>query len=230
MNIVLFGTGLIAELAHFYLSNDSPHDVVAFTVDGAHVSAPSMRGLPIVPFEGVEKHYPPDAYGMFISLGRAQMNKLRESRYRAAKARGYELITYISSRATIWPDVEIGDNCFIQENTVVQPFATVGNNVVIWGGCHIGHHSLVGDHCFLSPHVVVSSEVTIDPSCFLGAGATITDGVTVARECSIGAEALIMRGTKPREVYVGHRAQLVPIPSDRLPPARPTKDVRGSEG
>jgi len=217
--IVLFGDGHIADLAHFFLTHDSTHEVVAFTVDGAHISAATMRGLPIVPFEEVQTRYPPDDFSLFISIGYSRINKLRESKYHAAKGLGYDLVTYVSSKATIWPERDIGDNCFIQENTVIQPFAKIGNNVMIWSGCHIGHHSVIEDHSFLSPHVVVSGNVTVEPNCFLGAGATIRDGVTIARECVIGAGSLIMKDTHAREVYVGQRAQLFPTPSDRLPPS-----------
>jgi sugar O-acyltransferase (sialic acid O-acetyltransferase NeuD family) len=225
MKIVLFGTGQVAELAHFYLSHDSPHDVVGFTVDEAHLDASSMMGLPVVPFENLEHRFPPDEHSMLVSIGRARMNLLRQSRYRAAKDRGYRCISYVSSQATISPDVRVGENSLILENTVVQPFATLGDDVVIWSGCHVGHHSAVGDHCFLSPHVTVSSEVRIGNRCFLGAGATISDGVSIAEECSIGAGSLIMRATHAREVYVGARAELLPLPSDRLPPARATRRV-----
>ena len=31
--VVVFGVGRIAELAHFYLVHDSPHEVVGFAVD-----------------------------------------------------------------------------------------------------------------------------------------------------------------------------------------------------
>lgn len=216
--VVLFGDGQVATLAHFFLTHDSAHEVVAFTVDDAHISAATMRGLPIVPFEEVQTRYPPDDFSLFISIGYSQVNKLRESKYHAARGLGYALVTYVSSKATIWPGVNVGDNCFIQENTVIQPFAEVSNNVIMWSGCHIGHESVIEDHCFLSPHVVVSGNVTVEPNCFLGAGATIRDGVTIARECVIGAGSLIMKNTHQREVYVGQRAQLLPTPSDRLSP------------
>ena len=227
--VVLFGDRQVADLAHFFLTHDSPHEVVAFTVDGAYISAPTMHGLPIVPFEEIQAAYPPDDFSMFISIGRARMNKLRESKYEAAKGLGYDLVTYVSSKATTWPGAILGDNCFIQENSVIQPFATIGSNVVMWSGCHIGHHSVIGDHCFLSPQVVVSSDVTIESNCFLGVNAAITDGITIARECAIGAGCLIMTGTRPREVYVGQRAQLLRIPSDRLPSPKPTGHVEGRE-
>ena len=217
--VVLFGDGQVADLAHFCLTHDSAYEVAAFTVDGAYISAATMRGLPIVPFEEVSSRYPPDDFSLFISIGYSRMNRLRESKYDAARSLGYTLITYISSKATTWPERDIGDNCFIQENTVIQPFARIGNNVTMWSGCHVGHESIIEDHCFLSPHVVVSGNVTVEPNCFLGAGATIRDGVTIARECVIGAGSLIMKDTHPREVYVGQRAKLLPTPSDRLPPS-----------
>ena len=217
--IVLFGDRQVADLAHFFLTHDSDHEVVAFTVDGAHISAATMSGLPIVPFEEVQTRYPPGDFGMFIAIGSARMNKLRESKYNAAKDLGYELITYVSSKASSWPEADIGDNCFILENTVIQPFVTIGNNVVIWSGCHIGHDTVVGAHCFLSPQVVVSSNVMIEPNCLFGVNATIRDGITVARECLVGAGSLIMKDTQPLQVFVGQRGQLLPVSSESLPPA-----------
>ena len=46
--IVIFGAGKIADEAYFYLTNDSPHEVVAFTVDGEHLGATEKLGLPVV--------------------------------------------------------------------------------------------------------------------------------------------------------------------------------------
>jgi sugar O-acyltransferase (sialic acid O-acetyltransferase NeuD family) len=215
--IVLFGDGQMAELAHFFLTHDSPHQVIAFTVDGAHIAGTAMRGLPIVPFEEIQTLYPPDGFSMVISVGYSQINGLRESKYHAAKRLGYELVTYVSSKATTWPGANIGDNCLILENNLLHPFAEIGDNVVVCPGCIIGHHSVIGDNCYLSPRVTVSGNVAVGPNCILGVGSTIGDGIGIARECVIGAGSLIMRDTQPREVYVGPRPRLLPRPSDRLP-------------
>src|SRR3712207_9011917 len=42
--VVNFGTGQWAEMAHFYLTHDSTHEVVAFTVDGDSMKANENRG------------------------------------------------------------------------------------------------------------------------------------------------------------------------------------------
>jgi hypothetical protein len=124
--VVLFGYGQMAQFAHTVLTNDSPHEVVAFTVDGAYITEKTVRGLPVVAFEDLERSYPPDAYAMHISVSFRRVNKLRAEKYAEAKAKGYDLVTYISSRAHTWPDLTIGDNCWILEQSVIHP------NVVHW--------------------------------------------------------------------------------------------------
>jgi hypothetical protein len=37
--VVVFGVGQLAEVVHFYLSHDSPHEVAAFTVDNQYQKA-----------------------------------------------------------------------------------------------------------------------------------------------------------------------------------------------
>lgn len=214
--VVLFGNGQIAEVAYSYLTYDSPYDVVGFTVDRDYMESESLFGLPIVPFEDVQSVFPPDEYKMFVSISFRQVNKLRAAKYHEAKEKGYELISYISSKAVTWPGLVVGDNCFIMENNVLQPFVEIGSNVIIWSGNHIGHHTVIKDHCFLASHVVVSGSVTVEPYCFFGVNATIRDGIVIARECVIGAGALILKSTQERGVYIGSPAQLFLKPSNEL--------------
>ena len=202
--IVIFGTGNIAELAHYYFSHDSERNVAAFTVDRAYCKSEILYGLPLVPFEELEERYPPKQYDMFISVGYSQSNQLRRAKYLQAKEKGYELASYISSLAIFSPTTSsIGDNCFILEQNNIQPFVHIGNNVTLWSGNHIGHHSKIDDHCFVASHCVISGECHIGEACFLGVNATIRDHVTIANGCIIGAGALIMHDTKENETYKG---------------------------
>ena len=213
---VIFGNGQMASIAHFYLKNDSDYEVTGFTVDADHVKEGTFEGLPVVAFEQVEQHFPTSEYKIFIPISYAKMNKLRADKYLAAKAKGYQFVSYISSKAVIWPGAEIGENSFILENNVIQPFARIGNNVILWSGNHIGHHSYIMDHCYLASHVVVSGRVTVKPYCFLGVNATIRDNITLESECLIGAGALITRDTKAKEVYAGEATRAASFASDKI--------------
>lgn len=201
--VVLFGIGQIAEVAHFYLMNDSEHEVVAFTVDKEYMKEDMFKGLPVVPFEEIEKIYPPDKYKMSIPISYKKMNKIRAEKYYEAKKKGYTFITYISSKATYY-GTPVGENCFIFENNVIQPFTQIGNNVILWSGNHIGHHAQIGDHCFIASHVVVSGAVKVGEYSFLGVNSTIRDSVVIEKENLIGAGALILKDTEEKEVFSQH--------------------------
>ena len=214
--VVIFGTGDMVQVVHYYLTHDSDYEVVAFTVDKDYLKEERLFNLPVVPFEEVERYYPAEEFAMFIAVGYSHVNKVRAQKYYGAKKKGYELISYISPKSVVSGNVEIGDNCFIFENQTIQPFVRIGNNVIIWSGNHIGHHTVIGDHCFVASHVVVSGNVTIEPYCFLGVNATIRDGITIAKECVIGAGALILKDTQEKGVYIAKAAELHPLDSSKL--------------
>lgn len=214
--LVIFGAGDIAQLAHFYFTQDSKHEVAAFTVDRDFMNVEEFCGLPVVPFEEVAERYPPADFAMFVGLSYSRINAVRKEKYTAVKALGYECVSYVSSRATILNDGRIGENCFVLEDNTIQPFAIVGANVTLWSGNHIGHHSIIGDHTFISSHVVVSGGVKIGEQCFIGVNATLRDHIEVGDRCVIGAGALLMTDAEPDGLYIGASTERSDWPSSKL--------------
>lgn len=214
--LVIFGLGEIAQVAAHYFQTDSDYQVVAFTVDQGYVTQEEFCGLPAVAFEELPDRYPPEDFALFIAVGYARLNDLRREKYLAAKGQGYQLASYVSSRATILNDEQFGDNCFILENNTLQPFSTIGDNVFLWSGNHIGHHARIGDHCFLASHVVVSGGVVIEDSCFVGVNVTIRDHIRIGRKCLLGAGSIILKDAEPEGLYVGPASERASIPSTRL--------------
>lgn len=203
--IIIFGTGDIAQIANYYFETDSEHDVVAFTVDKAYVDGLTFESKPLVAFENLMETYPPSDYKMFIALSYSKMNKIREDKYHQSKTLGYELVSYVSSKCSYFSQFQHGDNCFIFEDNTIQPFVELGNNITLWSGNHIGHHSKIEDHNFISSHVVISGHCTIKSNCFLGVNATIAHKVVVAEETLVGAGAVISKHTERGGIYVPPR-------------------------
>lgn len=206
--VVIFGTGGFAEMVLFYLTHDSEHEVVAFTASEDRIEEPTYQGLPVVPFESITESHPPSDHAMYVAVGYIDVNRTRAGVYEQAKEKGYELVTYVSSKATIWEGAnEIGDNCFIFEDNTIQPHVKIGNDVVLWSGNHIGHWAEIGDHCFISSHVVISGYVKVGPYCFIGVNSTFRDDITVGASNVIGSGALIMKDTGENEVYAPARSK-----------------------
>lgn len=215
-SLVIFGTGDIAQLAHYYFSKDANYTVAAFTVDRAYITSEEFCGLPVVPFDELASRYSPAGHDLFVALSYSKLNQVRKDKYLAAKALGYRMASYVSSRATVLNEGKIGENCFILEDNTIQPFSTIGNNVTLWSGNHIGHHSTIHDHCFLASHIVVSGGVEIGESCFIGVNATLRDHVKIGEKCVIGAGTLILADAEPEGVYIGPATERAKVPSSRL--------------
>jgi sugar O-acyltransferase (sialic acid O-acetyltransferase NeuD family) len=214
--LVIFGAGDIARLAHYYFTQDSSHEVAAFVVDRSYRSGDSFLGLPLGDAEDMTTRFPPADFGMFVALSYAKANALRAEKYANAKAAGYRLASYVSSRCTYLAQEPPGDNCFILEDNTIQPFVRIGNNVTMWSGNHIGHDSMIEDHCFIASHVVVSGHVRVGTRSFIGVNATVRNDITIAPESVIGAGAVIMKDTRPKGVYLAERAKLFPKSSDEI--------------
>jgi len=216
MDVVIFGCSPLASLAWYVLTHDSPHEVIGFTVNAPYCTEERFHGLPLVPFEDLERVFPPEKAALLIPLGGRDMNGLRRDRYFEAKTRGYDFISYVSARASVWPDLQLGENCMIFDGAVVQPFARIGNNCMIRSGACISHHAVVEDHCFAAVHAVVGGGVTIGERCFLGLNATIRDGVQIAPRCFIAAGAVVTQDTGENGLYLGVPAKRSPTPASEI--------------
>ena len=216
MQIVIFGTGENAEVADFFFRHDSDFDVAAFTVDEKYLTEASFNDRPVVAFERITDVFPPDRFGFFVAIGYARLNAVRAEKVLAARAKGYRLVSYLSSRATVFPGFELKENCFILEDNTIQPFARIGSNVTLWSGNHIGHHSIIEDDVFIASHAVISGGVRIGQGSFVGVNVTIRDHVTVGRQCVLGAGALILEDQPEFSVVAPRGTERSPVPSTRL--------------
>ena len=193
--LVIVGDSAFAEIAHEYFDADTGYEVVAFSVEKAFLKRETLHGLPVLPFETLEERLDPAGHDVFVACTYTQLNRLRARLAAAARARGYRLASYVSPRAFVWRNVELGEHCFVFEDNTVQPFVRIGENVVLWSGNHVGHHSTIEPHVFVSSHVVISGFCTIGAHSFLGVNATIANNVAIGADNWIGPNVAIMKDT-----------------------------------
>lgn len=208
--LVIVGEGETAQLAYEYFTYDSNYEVVAFSAEKAYIKKDSLFGLPVIPFETIQNLYNPKTYKMFVAVSFNKLNRIRARLYKQAKEKDYQLASYVSTKAFVWRNVEVGENCFILENNVLQYQVKIGNNVTLWSGNHIGHQTVIRDNCFISSQVTISGYCEIGENCFIGVNACLADNLKVAKDCIIGAGAVVLQSTFEGLVYVGNPAKPLP--------------------
>jgi len=207
-NIIIFGIGKIAEVAYYYLKNDTNVNIVGFTLEKNFIKNEKTKfNLPIIEYEYIETKYSPDEYLLFAPCNASNLNKFRERIYNIGKQKGYTFYTYISTKSNISTD-EIGENCFILEDNTIQPFTKIGNNCILWSGNHIGHHSVIEDHVFITSHVVISGICLIKKYCYLGVNSSLKDNIVLEEGSVIGMSASVTKNTEQNSIYIGIPAKL----------------------
>ena len=201
IDVVVLGIGSFGRLARRYLDSDGAYRVVAFSAHERFCTRDDLDGLPVLPFESLGKRHPPGAVHVFVGAGYGRVNRDRSEMLEEVRARGYEIATYVSSRAILWPESQLGEGCFVFENVTIQPDASVGRGVIIWSGSTVCHDSILEDFCFLASNVVVSGNVRLGHHTFAGANATFRDGVTTGAFTVVGAGAAILKDTAERSVH-----------------------------
>ncbi|MGC3940411.1 acetyltransferase [Roseobacter sp. EG26] len=214
--VVIFGCGQVAEVVHYYLTQEGGRDVAAFTVDEEFRPFDRLLDLPVVNFGTIEETYPSETHEFFVAVSFKGVNKLREEKVAAVENKGYALTSHVSPDATVWSGFKAEPNTIIMEHNVIQPFVTVGRNVIMWSGNHIGHHSKIEDNCFIASHVVISGAVTVGAGSFVGVNATVRDGVSIGSRSVLGAGALVLSDLPDSAVVMGQATPVSKVPSHRL--------------
>lgn len=205
--LIIFGTGTLAELAHYYFKHDSDYEVVAFCADSHYIQSNEFNGLPLVSFEELPSLYPASDFDLFVAIGYSKINQLKKDKYNQAKSRGYRLASYLSSKSAFWPDsIKIGENVMVMENNTLQPFCEIGNNVLIWSGVMIAHHTKLQDHVTITSHAVIGGNCEIGEMTFIGQNATVRDGVSIVKSTIVATGANVVKSIDEPGVYTGNPA------------------------
>ena len=206
--VIIVGTGDHAAFAFECFTHDSPHQVIAFSAEREFLDSDERYELPIVPFDQLAGIYPPNEYRVFVAASGVPLNRVRRRLFDAVKAAGFQCVSYISRSSFIWNNVELGENVFVAELSLLHYGVRIGDNVVIEGATHIGRHTVIEDDCFVGPRVTLAGECRVGRGSVLGVGSCISNNCSVSEDCIIGPGTVVVADTQPRQVYVGNPARL----------------------
>ena len=105
-------------MLNYYIS--SKQKVIALCVDENYIPySATALGLPVLPFESIEKHYSPDQYDICIAIGYKNINNIRRIKSQEAVAKGYNLAGFIHPSAIVADNVKIGIGAIILEKVII---------------------------------------------------------------------------------------------------------------
>ena len=131
--------------------------------------------------------------------------------------------TQIWQFCVVLSGAQIGSNCNINCQVLIENDVVIGNNVTIKPGVQIWDGITIEDNVFIGPNVTFTNDLNprskMYPESFLktlvkkgasiGANATILPGITIGENAMIGAGSVVLKDVPPNTVWVGNPARQI---------------------
>ena len=161
--LIIFGTGQVSEILSFYLKKLG-REIFAYCVDEKYYKKTSFKNKKIITTKELYKRFKPKEVNLHIAIYYKKLNLLREKKFLEFKKKGYFLESFISNKNLYNSNFKIGENCLILDSHI-QPYSKILNNVYIWSGSIIGHHSIIKDHVWISSGTALGGNSKIYDKC-----------------------------------------------------------------
>ncbi len=131
--------------------------------------------------------------------------------------------TQIWQFCVVLSGAQIGSNCNINCQVLIENDVIIGNNVTIKPGVQIWDGITIEDNVFIGPNVTFTNDLNprskVYPENFLktlvkkgasiGANATILPGITIGENAMIGAGSVVLKDVPANTVWVGNPARQI---------------------
>lgn len=126
--------------------------------------------------------------------------------------------TRIWQFCVIFPDAEIGENCNICANVLIENKVLIGNNVTIKSGVQLYDGTSIEDNVFIGPNVTFTNDKVPrsrinDPSklkntlvkkgASIGGNTTILPGIEIGEFAFIGAGSVVTKNIQRNTLWYG---------------------------
>jgi sugar O-acyltransferase (sialic acid O-acetyltransferase NeuD family) len=209
MNLIIFGTGgQASEVLDVVLKSRLDVRNIQFCV-----SEPKMKvfqNYEVIAWRDLLARGPENTLlhlGIGDPLVRSRLTSILEKEY-------FQMLSVISSSASVSPTATIASGCFVGDFSFVGPRVRLGKSVLINNSVSVSHDGLIGSFTTVCPGARLNGHVWIEDGTFIGSGAIFKNGksdspLVVGANSTIGAGSVVISNVEMGAVVVGNPARQI---------------------
>ncbi len=129
----------------------------------------------------------------FISVGSVGFTELRQKLYQIVKNLNYNIPNIIDPTATIANNVVLSEGIFIGKKAIVNTGGKIGVCAIVNTGAIVEHDCEIGDFAHISPGTILCGQVGVDKNTHVGAGTVVRQGIKIGKNTLIGAGSVVVK-------------------------------------
>ncbi len=190
--IYIVGWGPTADEVWYFIKKYELYEVAGFVQYKRDITEKTHNGVAVYALEELDEVINPEEDYVFAAMFWDRLNDIRRILFEELKTKGYRCATLVSPSADT-NGASIGENCWIQDNVYIKPFAQIDDNTYLDTGSFIGLNSVVGKHCYIAGKALVAGFCRIGDQSFVGLNSTVFDHTEVGSLCVVGATTGVKR-------------------------------------
>lgn len=129
--------------------------------------------------------------------------KVRLQYCEALVRRGARFANIIHPSVTLGSNCRLGIGCVIGPRSMLDCDVTLGDHVLLYHWCGIGHDTLVGDGCLLSPRMTIVGGCSLGRGVSIGTNATVNENITIGDHAFVASGSVVTRHLPENAVVMG---------------------------
>lgn len=183
------------------------HAELRFFDDGvSRGTVASGLGEVVGTLDEVSRHLGGDDVALVLGVG---LPRIKAALVARLEPLGLPWTTVVHPRATVGPNVTLGDGTYVAAGAIVTVNVRIGRFVTVNMHGQVAHDDVVEDFATLHPDVHLSGNVRIGEGAELGTGAMVIPGLQVGAWAVLGAGAVAVGSVPSGARYAGMPARIL---------------------
>ena len=201
--LVIVGAGGLGRVLKQYVDDvnrvSAQWHFLGFVDDAAEDVSLHQPGIPVLgSTEWLASHL-----GIEVLIGVGQPTVRRDIMKRLLAAGSSNFAKLVHPKSYIPSSVRIGSGTIVYPGVCIDPYAGIGEFVILGRNANIGHDTVLEDFVTVSPGCSIGGEVILETGAFIGIGACTIQQVRVGKWSVVGAGSAVIGDVADGATVVG---------------------------
>lgn len=157
----------------------------------------SILGYPVLGSDDMLSELLTRWSSVIITVGNITSPEVRIRLYESARTAGATFPVVASANAYVSKHAKIREGSMVMHGVTINANADIGVNCIVNSQALVEHDAVIGPHCHISTGARINGGATIGEGSFIGSGTVVYQNVSIGPNCVVPAGSIVRKDLPP---------------------------------